>query len=346
MDPSEPARPPTMEDVAARAGVSRALVSIVFRDLPGASPENRERVRRAAQEIGFRPDRRASLLGRKRTNLLGVTFGVGHEFHADLLASLYAAAGEQRLEIVLSGVTDRRTERQAVSELLAFRCDAVLLLGSTLSPSELTAIAETTPVVALARPVRTPGVDAVRTDDELGARLATEHLIGLGHRSILHLDGGRAPGGAERRRGFRQAMATAGLLDGAVVAPGGLTDADGERAARAFLAALGRPTTMRSEDPVPTAVFAFNDQCATGFLATVRDGGVAVPGGLSLVGYDDSRIAHASWARLTTVAQDTTALAEGAVKRARTRIARPDLPAGEPLLIPPSLVVRGTTAPS
>ena len=83
----EPGKPPTMEDVATRAGVSRALVSIVFRGLPGASPENRERVRRAAAELGFRPDRRASLLGSKRTNLLGVAFGVGHEFHADLIST-------------------------------------------------------------------------------------------------------------------------------------------------------------------------------------------------------------------------------------------------------------------
>ena len=70
----------------------------------------------------------------------------------------------------------------------------------------------------------------------------------------------------------------------------------------------------------PTAVFAFNDQCAIGFLQTVRDAGVRVPGDLSLVGYDDSRLAHASWTRLTTVGQDTAALAEGAVTRALARI--------------------------
>jgi DNA-binding LacI/PurR family transcriptional regulator len=192
----DPAKPPTMEDVAARAGVSRALVSIVFRGLPGASPDNRERVRRAAEEIGFRPDRRASLLGRKRTNLLGVAFGVGHEFHADLIAALYRAVAHRHLELVLSGVTDGRPEQQAVAELLSFRCDALLLLGPTLSTTELAAIGARSPVVVLARAVAAPGVEVVRTDDELGARLATEHLLGLGHRTIVHLDGRRAPGGA------------------------------------------------------------------------------------------------------------------------------------------------------
>ena len=209
-----------MEDVATRAGVSRALVSIVFRGLPGASPENRERVRRAAAELGFRPDRRASLLGSKRTNLLGVAFGVGHEFHADLISDLYAAAARHGLELVLSGVTERRSEQQAIAELLDFRCDAVLVLGPTLSATELAAYGSSTPVVVLARAVEAPGIEVIRTDDELGARLATEHLLSLGHRRIVHLDGGRAPGAVERRRGFLQTMRAVDLLDRAQLIAG------------------------------------------------------------------------------------------------------------------------------
>ena len=86
-----------MEDVALRAGVSRPLVSIVFRDQPGASDETRARVRAAAAEIGYRPDTRAQLLSRKQTRLIGVSFGVGHEFHAELVTELYAAAQDIRL---------------------------------------------------------------------------------------------------------------------------------------------------------------------------------------------------------------------------------------------------------
>ena len=85
-------RRPTMEDVAARAGVSRALVSIVFRDAPGAGEQTRARVRAAAAELGYRPDTRARLLGRSRTGLVGVVFGVRHTFHTDLVESLYTAA--------------------------------------------------------------------------------------------------------------------------------------------------------------------------------------------------------------------------------------------------------------
>ena len=97
-------------------------------------------------------------------------------------------------------------------------------------------------------------------------------------------------------------------------------------------------------------MFAFNDQCAIGFLQTVRDAGVRVPGDLSLVGYDDSRLAHASWTRLTTVGQDTAALAEGAVTRALARIRPADRAPAEPpdgpLLVAPSLVIRSTTGRS
>jgi DNA-binding LacI/PurR family transcriptional regulator len=336
-----------MEDVAARAGVSRALVSIVFRELPGASPANRERVRRAAAEIGFRPDRRASLLGSKRTNLLGVVFGVGHEFHADLISALYAAAARHGLELVLSGVTEERSEQLAVAELVDFRCDALVLLGPSLSAAELTAYASSTPVVVLARAVRAPGVEVIRTDDELGARLATEHLLALGHRTVVHLDGRRAPGAAERRRGFLAAMRTAGADGGAHRWPAGLTEADGENAARRYLAE--RSAGDAPAPDAPTAVFAFNDRCAAGFLHTVRAAGVEVPADLSVVGYDDSRLAHASWTRLTTVGQDTEALCAGAVARVLGRVR----PAADPapgaaehdLLVSPSLVVRATSGP-
>ncbi len=323
-----------MSDVAARAGVSRALVSIVFRDQPGAGVETRERVRAAAAEIGYRPDSRAQLLSRKQTRLLGVSFGVGHEFHADLVSALYAAAQDRDYELVLSGVTPGRAEQRAAQDLLAFRCDALVLLGPTARPTELAALGRQAPTVVVARAVSTGGVDVVRTDDVTGARLATTHLLDLGHTRIAHIDGGRAPGAAERRRGYQAAMRTAGLGRMITIVPGGLTEAEGSRGAAWF---LHQHTEFEA-----TAVSVFNDQSAIGFLATVRAAGVDVPRSLSVVGYDDSRLARASWARLTTIGQDTDAIARAAVARAIARI--DGEPAGAPVLIKPSLVERSTSA--
>jgi DNA-binding LacI/PurR family transcriptional regulator len=322
-----------MEDVALRAGVSRPLVSIVFRDQPGASDETRDRVRAAAAELGYRPDTRAQLLSRKQTRLIGVSFGVGHEFHAELVTELYAAAQHSGYELVLSGVTPNRREQRAAQDLLAFRCDAVILLGPSARLADLAAIGRQTPTVVVARAARVEAIDVVRTDDVTGAELATRHLLELGHSAIVHVDGGRAPGAAERRRGYQAAMRAAGLAQLAKIIPGGLTEAEGSRAANWLIG--------RDRDRA-TAAFVFNDQSAVGFLATVRGSGIDVPGQVSLVGYDDSRLARASWARLTTVGQDTAAIARAAVQLAIARIAGE--PAGKPVSIKPTLIERATTA--
>ena len=197
-------RRPTLEDVAERAGVSRALVSIVMRDAPGASEQTRERVRRAADEIGYRPDPRARRLRQHRTKLIGVTFTAGQEFHADLVDGVYVAAEELGYDVVLSGVTPHRDETRALRTLVDDRCEGLVLIGPEMPARQLGDLAASTPVVVLARRVR--GVDAVRSDDAAGAVLGMAHLIGLDHRRILYLDGGRAPGAAERRRGYREPL--------------------------------------------------------------------------------------------------------------------------------------------
>lgn len=178
---------PTMEDVAARAGVSRALVSIVFRNVPGASDRTRGRVLSAAADLGYQPDRRASRLGRTRSRTVGVVFGFGGDFHSEVIDGIYAAADETDYEVVLSATTARRRESAAVQAVLAERCEAVVLVGPQLATSEIAALAERMPTVVLLRPVRLGAVDVVRTDEKVGMRLLVEHLSGLGHRRIVHL---------------------------------------------------------------------------------------------------------------------------------------------------------------
>jgi DNA-binding LacI/PurR family transcriptional regulator len=324
---------PTMTDVAERAGVSRALVSIVFRDVPGASEQTRERVRAAAHELGYSPDRRARSLSRRRTRVLGVAFALGHEFHADLLASLYRAATEHDQELALSGTTGDRDEGAAVADLLALRCDAVLLLGSGLPDAALADLAGQVPTVVVARATDGARVDVVRTDDVAGEALAAQHLLDLGHRRLAHVDGGTAAGADERRLGFRQVLESAGI--GPVdVEGGGLTEDEGAAAAVRLLA----------RDVLPTGVAVFNDQSAAGVMDVLQQAGLRWPEDVSVVGYDDSPIARSRWARLTTVRQDVDALARLAVGRAVERVEDPDLAAREDL-VEPSLVVRGSSGP-
>jgi DNA-binding LacI/PurR family transcriptional regulator len=321
---------PTLEDVAERAGVSRALVSIVMRDAPGASDLTRARVRRAADEIGYRPDPRARMLRAQRTKLLGVVFTAGQEFHAGLVDGVYRAAEACGYDVLLSCVTPHHGQRRALTTLLDHRCEALVLIGSDLPTRELAELDTRLPVIAVARRIR--GVDAVRSDDAYGAGLAVDHLAGLGHRAVTHLDGGRAAGAAERRRGFRVAAAAAGMS--AAVTAGGLTEHAGAAAATALLA---------TETPLPTAVFAFNDRCALGFVDVLLRAGVRVPGEVSVVGFDDSPLAGLAHVDLTTVGQDSRRLAELAVTRAIARIEGPSDGSVDEV-VRPRLVVRGSTA--
>ncbi len=321
-----------MEDVAARAGVSRALVSIVFRGVPGASEATRERVLAAARELDYRPDTRASRLGRTRTRMVGVTFSVGATFHGDLIQSLYTHADAAGYEVVLSGVTPERSESAAVETLVAERCEAIVVLGSTLGTAELRRLAERLPVVSVLRAV-SGGVDVVRTDDAGGLRLAVDHLVGLGHTRIALLDGGRAPGAAERRRGYRAGLRHAGHL-GEHVLTGGLTELEGAAAAEAFLT-LGAAR--------PTAVAAFNDRCALGFIDVVRQAGLSVPDDVSIVGFDDISQAAYPHVSLTTVRQDAERLGAAAIRTVDARLSG-GAP-GPATVIEPELVVRRSTAP-
>jgi DNA-binding LacI/PurR family transcriptional regulator len=321
-----------MEDVAARAGVSRALVSIVFRAVPGASDATRERVLAAARELDYRPDTRASRLGRTRTRMVGVTFSVGASFHGDLIQSLYTRADAAGYEVVLSGVTPERSESAAVETLVAERCEGIVTLGSTLAPAELRRLAVRLPVVSVLRAV-SGGVDVVRTDDAEGLRLAVDHLVGLGHTRIALLDGGRAAGAAERRRGYRAGLRRAGHLAEHVLI-GGLTELEGASAAEAFLA-------LRT--PRPTAVAAFNDRCALGFMDVARQAGLRVPDDVSVVGFDDVSQAAYPHVNLTTVRQDAEQLGAAAIRTLDARLSG-GAP-GPATVIEPQLVVRTSTAP-
>jgi DNA-binding LacI/PurR family transcriptional regulator len=321
---------PTLEDVARRAGVSRALVSIVMREAPGASDATRVRVRAAAQEIGYRPDPRARRLRQLRTGLIGVMFGVGQEFHAELVDGVYAAAQEAGYDVVLSGVTPHHDERRALHALVDDRCEGIVLLGPAMSARELAEL--DTPVVSVARRIR--GVDAVRSDDVAGAALAVDHLVALGHRSIVHLDGGRAPGAADRRRAYGKRMRAMGLEP--MLRTGGLTERDGAAAANELL---------ECGASLPSAIFAFNDRCALGVLDVLVRARVDVPAQVSVVGFDDSPLARLAHVDLTTVRQEAHVLARTALARLIERLDGSETaPDAADVVVPPTLVVRGSTA--
>lgn len=329
--PSGPVRP-RLEDVAARAGVSTASASLVLRGKPGPGSRTREAVLEAARAIGYRPDRTASLLARRRTQLLGVTMDVSSPFHAELLEEVHVAADARGYDVVVSPLTRAHGESRAIETLLDFRCEALLLLGPALPDAALASLAAQHAVVAIGRRLAASGVDVVRAADDRGVALAVEHLAGLGHRAIVFVDGPRGPIAGLRRQGYRQAVRQLLGADAVQVVEGGGTEEDGARAA----AALG-------PEP-PTAVVAFNDRCALGVLDRLRRDGIRVPEQVSVVGYDDSPLSRLGTVDLTTVSQSPRAMAEAAVAAAVERLEGTRSETVD-VVLPPHLVVRGTTAP-
>lgn len=325
-------RRPRLADVAARAGVSAGLVSLVLRNQPGPSGQTRTRVLEAARQLGYRADRTASLLARRRSQHLGVLMDVRNTFHTGMVADIDAAATRRGYDLVLSAITPARDERAATEILLDFRCEGLILIGPEDLAGWLSALGQELPVVAVGRRLRSASVDVVRAADDLGVAQAVAHLAGLGHRDIAFVDGGRGTIAADRRRGYRQAMRRHGLAARIRVIPGDHTEEAGSRAAPALLAGHA------------TAVIASNDRCAVGLLDRLARLGAGVPGAMSVVGYDDSMLARLAHVDLTTVSQDAPRQAEEAVALLASRL--DDGRAGpREVVLPPRLVIRGTTAP-
>lgn len=323
---------PTMRDVAHEAGVSKALVSIVFREAPGASEGTRARVFAAAERIGYRANRTASLLARTRTRQLGVVLDLDNGFHAELADAALEAADDAGYQLVLSPRTRRHDEAAAVTTALEFRCEAVLVIGPRLPSDHLAHLVGATPLIAVGRDVAGAGTDVVRSADDAGMVAVVDHLADLGHRRIVHVCGGEGEIAQQRREGFARGTRRRGVA--ADILRGGPTEADGRRAADTLLAG----------GELPTAVAAFNDNCALGILDVLARRGVRIPDDLSLTGYDDTPVTRLAAIDLTSVAQDADRLARLAVATALER-----LDAGRTersvLVFDPRLHVRGSSGP-
>lgn len=300
-----PIRRTTLADVAERAGVSRALVSIVMREAPGASPASRDRVLAAARELGYRPDLRARSLASTTSRLIGVLFGRAGHFHLELLEGLYAAAEELGYGLVLSALTAGRGEEQALQSLSDFRFDALIMLGPATPEPIMTG---RVPVVVVGWHVDAPDVDVVRTSDTRGMELAIEHLVKLGHKRIAHIDGGDGLISASRRDAFTAAMKSRGLETQATVITGGETQLEGQMAARQML-----------RGALPTAVVAFNDDVAAAAMSVLAQEGIHVPREISVVGWDDSTLADDAAYNLTSVGQLPQTMARLALERVVAR---------------------------
>jgi DNA-binding LacI/PurR family transcriptional regulator len=289
---------------------------------------------RAADELGYRPNLIARHLASKRTRTFGLLINDLHNPYFPGVADGIESAAEAhgyRLLISSAFLSDRH-ERTALDTFVDFNVDGIILTGSQIAAGAIEEVARTVPVVVVSRPMRSKRLDTINNDDRLGARLVVEHLIGLGHEHVMHIDGGRGAGAAQRRSSYEATMRAYGLEPR--VAPGAFTEAAGAAAAARALK-TGR---------LVTAVFAGNDLSALGALDSIEAAGLSVPGDVSLVGYDNTFVAALRHVGLTTVDQRREQLGGMAVEALIERI-EGDRTRARHEVIPPSLVVRDTTGP-
>ncbi len=298
----------TLEDVARLAGVSTVTVSKVLNNQGRISQATQQRVRQAAERLGYVANAAARSLRGKPSRMLGMVVPeMASPYFAELARAAADVAG--RLGYDLGLFTTSRSpdrERERVGSLLGGLVDGLILVGPSGSRQFLRALEQVPAPVVLINYFGPPThLPVIRAENYQTTTALLHHLLALGHRRIAHISGAPHSGqGAERLRAYREVMQAVGLWQEDLVRPGGFTQEGGMQATRQLLALA----------QAPTAIFAGNDLSALGVYEAARERGLKIPHQLSVVGFDDIPIADHLSPPLTTVAQPVQAMAQLAVE--------------------------------
>ncbi|ACZ18795.1 transcriptional regulator, LacI family [Thermanaerovibrio acidaminovorans DSM 6589] len=330
----------TMKDVALLAGVSVSTVSHVLNGTRNVAPETRDRVMRAVDALGYRPNMMARGLRRKGIFLLGLVVpDATNPYFAEVARAVEDRCYERGFSLMVAssgGIPER--EARAVEAMGLHRVGGIIMVGLGF-PEEQARILSglEIPVVMVDRKIGDLPVDSIQSDNVGGGRMAARHLLDLGHRRIGCVTGPMGLGPSEDRlRGFMEEIEEARVDRSWVsVIHGDFGCESGYRAARGMLSRPDRPT----------AIFAMNDLMALGVMGAARDAGLSVPSDLSVVGFDGISMGRFFVPSLTTVAQPIASMGHGAVDRIVDRMMG-DVE-GEIMarILPCSLIQRGSSAP-
>jgi len=319
-----------MRDVAQRAGVSGQTVSRVVNDSPRVDPVTRARVEAAMAHLGYRPHRAARALRTGRTHTIGLVVStLASVGNSRMLQAVADAASRRGYALTVVTAADAGALAGAFEHLRDQGVDGAIVLNEATAAARRTDTPSDLALVVVDSPAD-ERFGVVQSDHEAGGRAAAEHLIALGHPTVWHLAGpADSYAAAERERGWRAALEGAGLVAPPVVR-GDWTAAAGHSEG-----------VLLAERPDVSAVFVANDQMALGLLRALAEAGRAVPGDVSVVGFDDIADAADYLPPLTTVRQDFDELGERAVD---ALIGAIDGGSAKTDLVPTRLVVRESTA--
>lgn len=307
----------SVKDVASLARVSPKTVSNVVHGIPRVTAETRERVLRAIDELGYRPNLAARNLRRGRTGIIALAVPELHvPYFAELATYLIDLAQDVGYTVLVDQTErDRDRELTIVEGTVARLVDGIILSPLAITPQDMARRRDATPMVLLGERVAPGLADHVAIDNTEAARMATAHLLARGCRRIAVIGAQSTDpvtAGGLRLTGFRTAMAAAGVpVDESYVVPAANFFRQDGAAAMASLLALPSP---------PDAVFCFNDLMAIGALRVLHDHGVRVPDDIAVVGFDDIEEGLYTYPRLTTVAPDKEAIARESLRMLSERI--------------------------
>jgi len=298
----------TIKDVARAAGVSVATVSRVLNASGPVADETRTRIHRVAEELRFIPNGAARSLSTRRTGTLGVVLpDLYGEFFSEVIRGLDQAAQGRGFHLLLSSSHNDRDDIEAALRVMRGRVDGLVVMSPHIDAGVLSAnLHDSVPAVLLNSPMQAGEFDTLRVDNFGGAREMVAHLASHGHRRIAIVRGPEQnQDAAERLRGYRAAVAEAGIAADALEVDGDFTEEAGYRAGQALLAA----------DPRPTAVFAGNDSMAIGLISALRQAGVSVPRDMAVAGFDDIPISRYLTPPLSSVRVSINELAARAMEQ-------------------------------
>jgi LacI family transcriptional regulator len=345
----------TVADVARAASVSPATAARALGEYGSVSPAARERVVRAADELGYRANAMARSMITGRTQSIGVVIAdIEDQFFASLTRGISDVALEADFAVLVANTDERPDlEARAIEVFLEKQVDGILLAPSSIIHTDhLVGLAHTgTPVVLVDRAMDGLGLDSVRVDARRAARELSDHLLGLGHRRIAFISGGEVepmyveressrPTRAisteiDRYRGLVDAIEARGLTtDPSLVFIGGFHE-DGARIQAERVLAL--------DDP-PTAIFPSGNLIALGVVQALNRAGVRVPDQMSVASFDDFGWQSAVTPPLTVVAQPVHEVGATAMRRLLDRI-RGDESPPQVVELRAELIVRGSTGP-
>jgi LacI family transcriptional regulator len=322
----------TIEEVAAAAGVSRATVSRVMNGRTTVAPEIAARVQAAADRLQYRPSNVARSLSLGRTNTVALVVpDLGNPMFQQVLRGAMAAAAESGYRILVAETAESVTEEAETALEARLRCDALILASPRMPEEELTALlVRAAPVIVLNRPVGHAPTLAVDYAHGMGA--IVDHLVDLGHRDLAYLAGpSNAASNQARLQGLAEAARRHPFLRVRTI-PAGTTIEDGYRVADEVLESRA------------TSALAFNDLIAFGLLARLNETGVAVPGDISVTGFDGIELSRYATPSLTTASVSQVALGRRAWERLVT-VMESEQAGTEPEMITPELVVRASSGP-